>query len=105
MSAAPYRIVFANEKGGTGKSTTAVHVAIALAYQGAVTINPKAVSTWIQLGHALKESGDFAGAESAYRVGELRRRAPSEGAGSALGSQDRDAAQLGRKWRAENPKG
>lgn len=30
-----YRIVFANEKGGTGKSTTAVHVAIALAYQGA----------------------------------------------------------------------
>ncbi len=29
------RIVFANEKGGTGKSTTAVHVAVALAYQGA----------------------------------------------------------------------
>ena len=36
MSArSPHRIVFANEKGGTGKSTTAVHVAIALAYQGA----------------------------------------------------------------------
>jgi chromosome partitioning protein len=35
LLAAPYRIVFANEKGGTGKSTTAVHVAIALAYQGA----------------------------------------------------------------------
>lgn len=33
--AAPHRIVFANEKGGTGKSTTAVHVAVALAYQGA----------------------------------------------------------------------
>jgi chromosome partitioning protein len=32
----PHRIVFANEKGGTGKSTTAVHVAIALAYQGAL---------------------------------------------------------------------
>ncbi len=31
----PQRIVFANEKGGTGKSTTAVHVAVALAYQGA----------------------------------------------------------------------
>jgi len=30
-----HRIIFANEKGGTGKSTTAVHVAIALAYQGA----------------------------------------------------------------------
>ncbi len=34
-SKAPHRIVFANEKGGTGKSTTAVHVAMALAYQGA----------------------------------------------------------------------
>jgi len=33
--ASPHRIVFANEKGGTGKSTTAVHIAIALAYQGA----------------------------------------------------------------------
>lgn len=30
----PHRIIFANEKGGTGKSTTAVHVAIALAYLG-----------------------------------------------------------------------
>ncbi len=35
LSHIPHRIVFANEKGGTGKSTTAVHVAIALAYQGA----------------------------------------------------------------------
>ena len=33
--ARPHRIVFANEKGGTGKSTTAVHVAVALAYRGA----------------------------------------------------------------------
>ena len=31
----PHLIVFANEKGGTGKSTTAVHVAVALAFQGA----------------------------------------------------------------------
>ncbi|MCR2834314.1 division plane positioning ATPase MipZ [Parerythrobacter lacustris] len=31
----PHRITFANEKGGTGKSTTAVHVAVALAYHGA----------------------------------------------------------------------
>ena len=30
-----HRLVFANEKGGTGKSTTAVHVAVALACQGA----------------------------------------------------------------------
>ena len=29
-----HHIVFANEKGGTGKSTTAIHVAVALAYQG-----------------------------------------------------------------------
>ncbi|QPC98605.1 division plane positioning ATPase MipZ [Qipengyuania soli] len=35
MTAAPHRIVFANEKGGTGKSTTAVHVAVALAFRGA----------------------------------------------------------------------
>ena len=31
-------IVFANEKGGTGKSTTAVHVAIALAARGAPVV-------------------------------------------------------------------
>ncbi|MDG5752156.1 division plane positioning ATPase MipZ [Qipengyuania sp. XHP0211] len=35
MTSAPHRIVFANEKGGTGKSTTAVHVAVALAFRGA----------------------------------------------------------------------
>lgn len=34
MSSNTHHIVFANEKGGTGKSTTAVHVAVALAYQG-----------------------------------------------------------------------
>ncbi|MEA3039546.1 MAG: ATPase MipZ, partial [Sphingomonadales bacterium] len=28
--AAPHFIIFANEKGGTGKSTTAVHSAVAL---------------------------------------------------------------------------
>ena len=32
--AQPHFIVFANEKGGTGKSTTAVHTAIALAATG-----------------------------------------------------------------------
>jgi len=30
----PHHIVFANEKGGTGKSTTAVHIAVALAFRG-----------------------------------------------------------------------
>lgn len=34
----PHWITFANEKGGTGKSTTAVHVAVALAYRGARVI-------------------------------------------------------------------
>jgi chromosome partitioning protein len=38
LSHRPHRIVFANEKGGTGKSTTAVHVAIGLAYQGAKVV-------------------------------------------------------------------
>jgi chromosome partitioning protein len=34
ITARPHRITFANEKGGTGKSTTAVHVAVALAFSG-----------------------------------------------------------------------
>ncbi|WP_298471764.1 division plane positioning ATPase MipZ [uncultured Erythrobacter sp.] len=33
-----HRIVFANEKGGTGKSTTAVHIAVALSYLGAKVV-------------------------------------------------------------------
>jgi len=33
MTSAPHLIVFANEKGGTGKSTTCVHTAVALASQ------------------------------------------------------------------------
>ena len=35
---AAHWITFANEKGGTGKSTTAVHIAIALAYRGAKVV-------------------------------------------------------------------
>ncbi|MFW2350291.1 division plane positioning ATPase MipZ [Qipengyuania sp.] len=38
MSSHSHRIVFANEKGGTGKSTTAVHVAVALACRGAEVV-------------------------------------------------------------------
>lgn len=34
MTSKTHHIVFANEKGGTGKSTTAVHTAVALGYQG-----------------------------------------------------------------------
>ena len=41
MSNGPHRIVFANEKGGTGKSTTAVHCAIALAYQAAIDLDSR----------------------------------------------------------------
>lgn len=43
--ASPHHIVFANEKGGTGKSTSAVHVAVALAYLGfrvgAIDLDPR----------------------------------------------------------------
>lgn len=35
MQKTAHRMIFANEKGGTGKSTTAVHVAVALSYLGA----------------------------------------------------------------------
>ena len=35
MPNSAHRIVLANEKGGTGKSTTAVHIAVALSYLGA----------------------------------------------------------------------
>ena len=45
LSDTPHWITFANEKGGTGKSTTAVHVAVALAYRGAkvaaIDIDPR----------------------------------------------------------------
>ena len=34
MAAGPHVIVLGNEKGGTGKSTTAVHIAVALAHAG-----------------------------------------------------------------------
>ncbi len=41
----PHIIVFANEKGGTGKSTTAVHIAVALSYLGhkvaAIDLDPR----------------------------------------------------------------
>ncbi|WP_439491433.1 division plane positioning ATPase MipZ, partial [Blastomonas fulva] len=43
--ASPHHIVFANEKGGTGKSTSAVHVAVALSYLGfrvgAIDLDPR----------------------------------------------------------------
>ncbi len=38
MPKTAHRIVFANEKGGTGKSTTAVHIAVALSYLGAKVV-------------------------------------------------------------------
>ncbi|QUL39489.1 division plane positioning ATPase MipZ [Erythrobacter sp. JK5] len=38
MPNSAHRIVFANEKGGTGKSTTAVHIAVALSYLGAKVV-------------------------------------------------------------------
>lgn len=44
-SVKPHKIIFANEKGGTGKSTCAVHFAVALATQGyrvaAIDLDPR----------------------------------------------------------------
>lgn len=45
----PHHIVFANEKGGTGKSTSAVHVGVALSYLGlrvcAIDLDPRQRTT------------------------------------------------------------
>ena len=41
-------------------------------YRKALDRNPANASIWIQYGHALKQSGDFAGAEGAYRAAILR---------------------------------
>ena len=58
VPAATHVIVFANEKGGTGKSTTAVHVAIALAAKGARV-------ACLDLDHRQRTVGD-----PAYRVAQ-----------------------------------
>ena len=56
-----HRIVFANEKGGTGKSTTAVHVAVALSYLGkkvsAIDLDPRQRTThrYIENREAIQE--------------------------------------------------
>lgn len=36
-------------------------------YRGSLALNPDRTDLWVQLGHALKESGDLAGAADAYR--------------------------------------
>lgn len=39
----------------------------AAAYQRYLTLHPEAAAIWVQMGHALKESGDLPEAEAAYR--------------------------------------
>jgi tetratricopeptide (TPR) repeat protein len=41
-------------------------------YRKTLDRDPGNASIWVQYGHALKQSGDFAGAESAYRAAILR---------------------------------
>lgn len=41
-------------------------------YRKALDRDPSNAAIWVQYGHALKQSGDFAGAESAYRAAILR---------------------------------
>ncbi len=88
----PHRIVFANEKGGTGKSTTAVHVAIALAYQGAsvaaIDLDPRQRTL-----HRYLENR----AETVKRRGvELPGARFAVFAGSTVGELDALTAELGR---------
>ncbi|APG61844.1 ATPase [Sphingorhabdus lutea] len=53
-----HKIIFANEKGGTGKSTTAVHVAVALAYQGAKVFCIDLDARQATLGRYLENRGE-----------------------------------------------
>ncbi len=75
----PHVIVFANEKGGTGKSTTAVHVAIALATKGARV-------ACIDLDHRQRTMGRYLDnrAQTARRTGAelaIPRHATGDGRG------------------------
>lgn len=47
-------------------------------YSSALEQDPGLAHIWIQLGHALKESGDLAGAETAYRQAERLQPASAE---------------------------
>ena len=76
----PHFIVFANEKGGTGKSTTAVHTAIALAASGhrvgALDLDQRqrynaAQLAWMQQRTAAQQSAETFGPMATGAVGAL----------------------------------
>ena len=78
----PHSIVFANEKGGTGKSTTAVHVAVGLAMQGARVACIDLDSRQRTLFRYLENRTDTA-ARRAIDLATPRFAALDEGAGEA----------------------
>lgn len=57
----PHHIVFANEKGGTGKSTTAIHVAVALSFLGhkvaIIDLGPAPAHQLSLFGESLQHNG------------------------------------------------
>jgi chromosome partitioning protein len=89
----PHIIVFANEKGGTGKSTTAVHVAIALMTRGA------SVSAF-DLDHRQRTMGRYLDnrAETMKRTGrplDIPRHATHDGESLARFTETFDALAQG----------
>jgi chromosome partitioning protein len=89
----PHFIVFANEKGGTGKSTTAVHTAIALAASGhrvgALDLDQRqrTMTRYLENRDATMRRLDKQLAYAAYEVLEDQSEAGLEAAISRLGEQ------------------
>ena len=89
----PHFIVFANEKGGTGKSTTAVHTAIALAAAGhrvgALDLDQRqqTMTRYLENRDATMRRLDKQLAYAAYEVLEDQSEAGLEAAISRLGEQ------------------
>src|SRR6186997_1868122 len=89
----PHFIVFANEKGGTGKSTTAVHTAIALAAAGhrvgALDLDQRqrTMTRYLENSDATMRRLDKQLAYAAYEVLEDQSEAGLEAAISRLGEQ------------------
>ena len=89
-----HRIVFANEKGGTGKSTTAVHVAVALSYMGkkvaALDLDPRqrTMDRYIENREAIQEKR---GIELPSPVCEVFRHKTEQALSLAMERLDGDA--------------
>ena len=79
---APHILTFANEKGGTGKSTTAVHVAVALAAQG----NLPAARKEMEIALAQLDS-DIAMASAALAASQAEAARITESAKKQIGAE------------------